>query len=277
MKDWRKQIAPYEGDEPYLYFAFADADAGRIHELVRLLLQRGVRIWYSTGPAGSAEELLRRQQRALGASLTVIYLSDAMTQDQDGKASILVNQKNGRKILCIDRDASDRALTMGLHESVPHLAAYRYRKTEDLEEALVRSEGFTQEIIGEPIFLSKGGMTGRMTVLLCALSLLLLLGGFLGLRVFHWFRPVDQPQDSVIFTDPTVREAAREAAGGGVLTEEGMAAVTELRLDRLPDSWQDLSLLPKLQRVLLPQEAVREAESLPEGDITLVLTGGNES
>ena len=276
MKDWRKQIAPYEGDEPYLYLAFADADAARIHELVRLLLRRGVRIWYSTGPAGSAEELLRRQQRALGASLTVVYLTDAMTQDQDGKASILVNQKNGRKILCIDRDASDRALTMGLHESVPHLAAYQYRKTEDLEEALVRAEGFTQEMIGEPVYLSKGGLTGRLTALLCVLSVLLL-GGFLGLRVFHWFQPVETPQDSVTFTDPTVRDAVRAAAGGGVLTEENAAAVTELRLDRLPDSWEDLALLPNLQRILLPQEAVQKAQSLPGEDVTLVLTGGDES
>ena len=97
MKDWRKQAPPYEGTEPYLYLAFADADAGRIGGLVRLLLKRGLRVWYSTGPAGSADELLRRQQRALGAEMTVVYLTDAMTQDQDGKASILVNQKNGRK------------------------------------------------------------------------------------------------------------------------------------------------------------------------------------
>ena len=175
MKDWRKQAPPYEGEEPYLYLAFADADAGKLGELVRLLKKRGLRLWYSTGPAGSAEELLRRQQRALGAEMTVVYLTDAMTQDQDGKASVLVNQKNGRKILCLDRDETDRALTMGLHESVPHLAAWKYSKTEDLEEALVRSDGFTQEMFGEPVLLEKGGMTGRLTALLCALAVLAVL------------------------------------------------------------------------------------------------------
>ncbi|MBR4472889.1 MAG: hypothetical protein IKS55_04550 [Oscillospiraceae bacterium] len=276
MKDWRKQIAPYEGSEPYLYLAFADADAGRIRDLVRLLLQRGVRIWYSTGPAGSADELLRRQQRALGASLTAVYLTDAMTQDQDGKASVLVNQKNGRKILCIDRDSSDRALNMGLHESIPHLAAWQYHRTEDLEEALVRTEGFTQEMIGDPVFLKKEGLTGRLTALLCVLSLLLLLGGFLGLRVFHWFQP-ELPQDTVEFADPTVREAARIASGSAVLTEESVAAVTELRLESLPDSWEDLEKLPNLERIVLPQDAVLEAESLPGEDFVLVLTGGDES
>ena len=276
MKDWRKQAPPYEGEEPYLYLAFADADAGKLGELVRLLKKRGLRIWYSTGPAGSAEELLRRQQRALGAEMTVVYLTDAMTQDQDGKASVLVNQKNGRKILCLDRDETDRALTMGLHESVPHLAAWKYSKTEDLEEALIRSDGFTQEMFGEPVLLEKGGMTGRLTALLCTLAVLLVLGSFLGLRVFHWFQP-EIPQDEVVLADETIRGAVRAAVGGGVLTEENTAAIEELRLDSLPSGWEDLEKLPGLQRIALPQEAVMTAESLPDGNLVVVLTGGDAS
>ena len=274
MRDWRKQAPPYEGEEPYLYLAFADADAGRIGELVRLLKKRGLRIWYSTGPAGSADELLRRQQRALGAELTVVYLTDAMTQDQDGKASILVNQKNGKKILCIDRDASDRALTMGLHESVPHLAAWQYPKTEDLEEALIRSDGFTQEMFGEPVLLKKSGLAGRLTAVLCVFAVLLVLGSVLGLTVFHWFRPA-APQDEVVLTDETIRAAVRTAVGGAVLTEENTAAIEELRLDGLPADWEDLEKLPGLRRIALPQEAVLEADSLPDGNLVVVLTGGD--
>ena len=274
MRDWRKQAPPYEGEEPYLYLAFADADAGRIGELVRLLKKRGLRIWYSTGPAGSADELLRRQQRALGAELTVVYLTDAMTQDQDGKASILVNQKNGKKILCIDRDATDRALTMGLHESIPHLAAWQYPKTEDLEEALIRSDGFTQEMFGEPVLLKKSGLAGWLTAVLCVFAVLLVLGSVLGLTVFHWFRPA-APQDEVVLTDETIRAAVRTAVGGAVLTEENTAAIEELRLDGLPADWEDLEKLPGLRRIALPQEAVLEADSLPDGNLVVVLTGGD--
>ena len=274
MKDWRKQAPPYEGTEPYLYLAFADADAGRIGELVRLLKKRGLRIWYSTGPAGSAEELLRRQQRALGAEMTVVYLTDAMTQDQDGKASILVNQKNGRKILCIDRDAAERALTMGLHESVPHLPAWQYPTTEDLKEALIRSDGFTQEMFGEPVLLKKNGLAGRLTAVLCVFAVLLVLGSVLGLTVFHWFRPA-APQDEVVLTDETIRAAVRTAVGGAVLTEENTSAIEELRLDGLPADWEDLEKLPGLRRIALPQEAVLEADSLPDGNLVVVLTGGD--
>ena len=131
-------------------------------------------------------------------------------------------------------------------------------------------------MIGDPVFLKKEGLTGRLTALLCVLSLLLLLGGFLGLRVFHWFQP-ELPQDTVEFADPTVREAARIASGSAVLTEESVAAVTELRLESLPDSWEDLEKLPNLERIVLPQEAALEAESLPGEDFVLVLTGGDES
>ena len=212
MKDWRKQAPPYEGTEPYLYLAFADADAGRIGGLVRLLLKRGLRLWYSTGPAGSADELLRRQQRALGAEMTVVYLTDAMTQDQDGKASILVNQKNGRKILCIDRDAADRALTMGLHESVPHLPAWQYPKTEDLEEALIRSDGFTQEMFGEPVLIRRSGLTGRLTAVLCASALLLVLGGFLACGFFTGFSRKCRRMRSSLPTRPSAAPSGRRLA-----------------------------------------------------------------
>ena len=55
MKNWQKQYPPYEGGEGYLYFAFADGDAGKVWPVMRTLLQRGVRVWYCGGPAGSAE------------------------------------------------------------------------------------------------------------------------------------------------------------------------------------------------------------------------------
>ena len=77
MKNWWKRFPPYEGEEPYLYFAFADADARRVWPVLRLLLERGCRVWYSTGSAGSAEEVLYRQVRSGGAQLTLLYLTDA--------------------------------------------------------------------------------------------------------------------------------------------------------------------------------------------------------
>ena len=73
---WMKQIPPYEGDAPYLYFAFAEEDSKRVWKILRPLLSRGCRVWYCYGPAGSAEELLHRQERCEKAALTVVYLTD---------------------------------------------------------------------------------------------------------------------------------------------------------------------------------------------------------
>ena len=78
---WMKQIPPYEGNQPYLYLAFAEEDSRRVWKLLRPLLARGCRVWYAAGAAGSPEELLRRQERAGNATLTAVYLSRAVTED----------------------------------------------------------------------------------------------------------------------------------------------------------------------------------------------------
>lgn len=70
MKNWQKRYPPYEGSEPYLYFAFAEADSAKAWQIMRILLERGCRVWYGSGPSGNADELLRRQERAEGADLT---------------------------------------------------------------------------------------------------------------------------------------------------------------------------------------------------------------
>ena len=73
--------------------------------------------------------------------------------------------------------------------------------------------------------------------------------------------------------DPVLREAVRAAVGGGIITEENAREVTVLRLDKLPGGWEELSLLPALEKIELSQSAALEG-TLPDGDYTLVLRGG---
>ena len=54
---WMKQIPPYEGDQPYLYLAFAEEDSGRVWKLLQPLLARGCRVWYCVGPASDGRTL----------------------------------------------------------------------------------------------------------------------------------------------------------------------------------------------------------------------------
>ena len=265
MKSWQKQYPPYEGEEPYLYCAFADADAKRVWPLVRLLLTRGCRVWYAAGRAGSAEELLRRQRRASGAALTLLWLTDAARGDADLKSALLANQSEGRPILCLDADEGDGGLSMGLYESTPHLSARASVRPAELEEQLIRAPGFTQEMLGEPQTVRRGG-AGRIAPALLALAVLLLAGAFFMARSLR-------PEDSLMIRDSVLREAVRSAVGGGIISEENVAELTFLRFDSLPESWDELSLLPALEKIELPQSAVRDGP-LPDGDYVLVLGRG---
>ena len=272
MKNWQKRYPPYEGSEPYLYFAFAEADSAKAWQIMHILLERGCRVWYGSGPSGNADELLRRQKRAEDANLTLLYLTDAACADKDTKSNILVNQKNGKHILCLDPDGADRRLSMGLYETVPHLPLYRLKSRKEIENAVIRAEGFSQEILGEPVRVEGGGSLGKLTALFCVLAVLLALASFIGGRYLRWFQP--EVPDEVPFTDPVILSAVRNAARGGAITEELVSEITVLRLSGMPESWEELEKLPALTTVTLPQQALLEEGTLPDGDITVELTGG---
>ena len=272
MKNWQKRYPPYEGGEPYLYFAFAEADSAKAWQIMRILLERGCRVWYGSGPSGNADELLRRQKRAEDANLTLLYLTDAACADKDTKSNILVNQKNGKHILCLDPDGADRRLSMGLYETVPHLPLYRLKSGKEIENAVIRAEGFSQEILGEPVRVEGGGSLGKLTALFCVLAVLLALASFIGVRYLRWFQP--EVPDEVPFTDPVILSAVRNAARGGAITEDLVSEITVLRLSGMPESWEELEKLPALTTVTLPQQALLEEGTLPDGDITVELTGG---
>ena len=267
MTSWQKKYPPYEGEEPYLYFAFADGDAQKVWRVMKVLLSRGCRVWYCTGPAGNARELLRRQERACGAALTLLYLTDALESDKDSKTRIMVNQKDHKAILCLDTDRKNHNLAMDIHESTPSIPLYLLKNDGELETELIRAEGFTQNMLGKPVTIRSGWM-GKLTGVLLLLTALLIAGCVL------YFQKAPTYADTLPFADPVIREAARAAAGGGALTEDSVSQIQTIRLKELPDSWEDLTMLTDLQSVVLPQEAVMTGAELPEGSFRIVLSGG---
>lgn len=273
MKNWHKYFPPYEGEEPYLYVAFAAADEKKVWKILRPLLERGCRVWYRFGPAGGADNLLHDQERSSGAALTLLYLTDAACADKDTKSNVLVNQKNGRPILCLDPDGTDRRLRMGLREDVLHIPLYELRGSGEIEDAIIHAEGFSQDIIGEPVKIAAGNALGRISMVLCVLAILLAALAFAGFRYFHWFTP--DFLDEVALNDPVIVSAVRKAARGGPITEEFANGLIELRLDAMPESWDDLNSLPSLERIEIPQQAIIDGGSLPEGGYTIELSGGD--
>ena len=272
MRDSFRDFPPYEGDSSYLYFAFAEADSKKVREYMRLLYERGCRVWYSRGKADGPEEVLRRQARYRGAALTMVYLSDEACRDQNTKSSVLVNQKFDSPILCLDPDGKDRVLAMGLRESVPHIPLYRIRSREALEDAIFHAEGFSQELLGEPVKIRKDSILPKLSFIFCALAVVLSVLFFTGVR--ESVTEVIQITDEVELSDPVLLSAVRKAAGGGAITQELADNLKSVDLSGMPESWDDLALLPSLEEIRIPQEALLGGAPLPEGEYTIILTGG---
>ena len=53
-----------------------------------------------------------------------------------------------------------------------------------------------------------------------------------------------------------------------------MENLKSIDLSGMPESWDDLALLPSLEEIRIPQEALLGGEPLPEGEYTIILTGG---
>lgn len=262
------------GDEPYLYFAFAKADSAKVWSIMHPLISRGCRVWYMCGNAGSAEEMLARQARAEGAALTLLYLTDAVGGDLDTKSFVLVNQKFGRPIIALDPDGIDRRLKMGLRENTVHIPLYKYKSIEEKESAVIRAEGFSQNIIGPPVTVRKGNLIGSLTKAFCLFAVLMAIISVAGLKFFR--KPQPEVTDEVIISDPVILDAVRKEAGGGVITEDLVSDITVLHLSDTPENWDELSMFPSLEMIELPQDVVMRSEDLPDG-YTIALSRGDVS
>ena len=273
-KDLTSRFPVYEGAEPYLFFCFSDADEKHVRPLLERLYARGCRVWYSVGRPGSREERERRGKAMKAAALAVFYLSDAARDDTNMKSAALACQERETPILCIDADEGDCGLSFGLSEQLRHLRAGDYRSAAALEEALVRCEGFSQELIG-PERIEPPSPLKKLALTLAAVSVLILAAALLGGRLFGWFAPPVEAGDTVAITDSALRASVRAAVGGEAITPESLASVTSLRLTELPEDGSELALLGALERLEIPQSEAADALWLLDEGYSVVLYGGS--
>ncbi len=93
-----------------------------------------------------------------------------------------------------------------------------------------------------------------------------------GYGLFSWFHP--SYDDQVVLSDPAVISAVRSSIGRKPFTEELLSEVTCISLRSFPETWDDLAMLPGLERIIIPQDLLLEGGPLPEGDYVIELTGG---
>lgn len=276
MKALAKSFAPYAGTEPYLHLCFSEASKKKVRAFLRRLCARGVRVWYCADVSANRAEREETERRMLGARVTVVYLDEAFRNDAAAKSRLLTCQRNGQPVICLNTDGGDSGLSIGLHADAFE-AKLRRAAADDAEFALLHADGFSQELIGEPVAPSGSGLKILIGVILGAVAALLIAGVLWYL--FHTPAQAEPPEqtDSVTFADETVREAVRDAIGGGLITEDRLSGVTTLRLegDTLPDTLTDLALLPALETVVLSQRAAAGVSAHPElSAYTIELYGG---
>ena len=272
-----KQYPPYMGNEPYLHLCFSEADGGHVRPLLRKLYSRGVRVWYDCSEKADREAIAFRTNRMRNAALTVDFLTDLFRHDHKAKNSLLICQRSGHPLFCLNTDGKDSGLSIGLYPNTPEYICSSSDRAAEYEAEILRTDGFSQTLIGHPQKVPADGLRIASWTM-GGLALLLLIGICLWFTVSKAYIPPVE-EDSVTFQNETLREAVRASLGGGALSEERLEAITTLTLpgDVLPADFEDLKLLPALKRIELTQSAASGLPSHPElYSYTLVLIGGTE-
>ena len=270
---------PYMGAEPYIHLCFSDRDERKVRPLLRQLLLRGCRTWYCVGYSRDRTSENARSQRMLGAGLTVLFLTDSARRDTELKNQLLVCQKEKQPILVLNTDGGDSGLSLGLTGKFSSVTPGTHAS--ELVDAILHSPYFSQLYMGDPLPVFDQLWLKRISTLLIVLALLLAGGA----GVYRYLNPpapsaqdeVIQPEDTVIFQDETLRAAVRSAVGGGPITEEAVAKLETLYLSQLPESLDELALLPRLTTLILSEAAAQGAPEQPElyDGYTLIVTGGD--
>ena len=270
-----KAFPPYAGKEPYLYLCFSDADQKRVRPLLGRLWRRGVRVWYAADNGATAQALRANEERMRSAALVVLYLDDAFRADVTAKGRALACHMRGQTLLCLNTDGGDSGLSIGLPSDTPTLSL-EGASPHEIEAALLRAKGFTQDLLGPPQK-EASHWVRALAVTVAVLAALLLTGALLYGRFSAPDAVEPQETDTVFFSDPTLTAAVRSAING-LITEVSLPGVTTLRLSALPEDLSELALLPNLTRIELTQDAVlSDAERVLTLSDTyeIVLIGGD--
>lgn len=268
MADLTKRYPPYEGSDPYLYFAFSRAEADRAAALLKLLMQRGVRVWYAMGGADSASERQRRLERSIGAELVAIWLDRSALEDADEvKSAALYCQSKGIPVISLDMTETDD-LSTGFSSETIHVDGRQCGTAEALESALIHAKGFSQNLMGEQPPAEPYPIWKKVLAVVLALCLFAVGVGY-GTGAFS-------APDARLISDPVIRGAARSAVGR-MVSEADLQSITALHFNRAPRSFEELEKFPNLSRVEIPVEAIKKAAELPaDAGYTVVVYGGGK-
>lgn len=280
MSNLNKVYPPYVGDKPYIYLCFSKASKRKVLGLLYRLGLRGVRVWYCEEISSDPEQLKKDEEKAFNAAITVVFLDNAFRKDMSVKNRLLDIQDKGLEILCLNTDGGDGGLSIGLHPSNPEEKLRGLFKNKDAEDAILRTKAFSHELIGEPVESAKYyiKILTKRAVIVSACLVALFVSLFFVHRSMN--KEIDiTANDTVTFSDETIRETVRTMLGGGALTNDRLTEIDALYLegDTIPSDLSDIDLLPSLKTIIISQKAVSGLKDHPELDGYEIELFGGES
>lgn len=266
-----RYLSPYKGDEPYLYLCFHPADARNVKPVLEELTKRRCRVWYRIEAISKPNERTKYIAYEKNAALMVFWMSACAAGDESMKSALGYYQTTHRPVICIDRqsNAAQSGLTLILNKNVQTVDCEPDLSTEALVSRLMRTEGFTQQLISESdrawqLYLHK--IKSRRVALTTLFAAIAVLGCAVAYaQSNNWFLQEVVIPDSVTIQDPVIEHAARLALspdGSAPLTQETLKTITTLQIDAAPSSFGELSLFPSLTRLVIPQSCVHQAAAL---------------
>lgn len=273
-KKFFRACPPYPGREPYLYLCFCDGDAKAVKPLLARLYERHCRVWYSLGRAQDTAGNRERAERISRAALMVIVLTPNSADDEAMKSALGYYLTTGKPVIAIESGALPVGSSVPLlfTEQVHRLSTDGNTPPEELAAALMRTDGFVQEMIFQPgdefsAYLIKHTQKRQRNIALTVLAAAILaIGGtFVYGKTQGWFDRVAALEDTVTISDPVIWEAAHTALSptqSVPLSDQTLAQITTLHLTDTPLSFEELALFPALTRLEIPVSCVDEAAKL---------------
>lgn len=248
MNSLYKKYPPYEGDEPYIYYCFTKNAAEDASGLLEKLWERGCRVWYYVGMTTDLKEEKRRHERLTEAGLTVVYKTRDLKDDK-AVSDMMYTQSLDIPVIAIDAEDVQN-LSLDLRENTPNVPA-EGKSAEEIEQALIGTEGFSYEFIGER---PKPDISKALKVIAAVMIALAITGaalfGLSAAGIIQLGTPAVDPE-----------------------------TVTELRLDTVPGDLSGLEQYPILEKIILSPEAVEAADEasleLLIDAYTVIIEGGN--
>ena len=132
-------VAPYEGNEPFVFVSYAHKDSATVEPLIRGLLSRGVRVWYDAGLEAGADWLIRIGEQLERSSSVVAFVSRNYEESHNCRSEIsfaIEERKNLVIVYLEPRENLNAGMRMHLC-SFHALYYFRYEKADAFLDALV--------------------------------------------------------------------------------------------------------------------------------------------